>query len=410
MGMVAASSKLRLSGLATTWRASTTMEEPKAPRASPNTGSPGLKCLTALPTSVTTPANSRPRAGISTIPSAFSTSRKFTPVALTAARISPAASGSSTSVLTDSGWSRRPLVAISRRQLPSAGNTRPGLAGAFFRRGASSLPPRSAHSGSSANASADASVSRSAAVSPRSTMRRASSGCSLRAVRSRPHKGLAPRSDTGSSLLVPTAPRVTQMTGLVKPASASSCTCTSALAAWRCDAFSTAPSPAHSWITPSQASASFNWAMSTTCAPASPRRDRSASAHGVPLPPIRPQVPPNTASGASTGCHSVRNRKRSTPAAASRRSAARSMRRACRRCSRPTCSPVVSYRSSEAQNSPSPSSKSATLTQTSASPSFQTDRRSASNGTNTSSPTCAFRRWVSSSECIEASSSAGCRP
>ncbi len=194
----------------------------------PNTRSPGARSVTSGPTARTTPAPSLPirAAGSGYIPSAISTSRKFTPVARTAMRTWPAA-GSAAVAGTGATPSSVPGATGARCHNPSGRRSSSSVARA--NRGTRTAPPRSATCppvdvgsattpASSAHASTSGSRSRSA-----STIR---PGCSDCAERSRPHAAAPATSVIRSSSRAATAPRVSTTSRESASASAASHSCT----------------------------------------------------------------------------------------------------------------------------------------------------------------------------------------
>ena len=207
IGTDAARSYDQPSGIGATIRWSATARGPNAPPNRPNTRSPGARPVTPGPTSVTTPAPSLPIARSSaTMPSARTTSRKFSPAARTAMRTWPSPRGARDSVAsTRARFSRVPLAVTSRR-VPGRGggsgvSTRASL-------GTRISPSRRASCGSPV-ASADGSA-RQEESRPSTSRRTNRSGFSVCAERTSPQSGAAARpagSVTSSS--GPAAPWVT---------------------------------------------------------------------------------------------------------------------------------------------------------------------------------------------------------
>ncbi|PSK61564.1 hypothetical protein B0E53_06536 [Micromonospora sp. MH33] len=215
---------------ATRSRAATTWG-PKPGSNMPSTRSPGARSSTSGPTSSTMPAPSLPirAAGSGYMPSAMSTSRKFTPVARTATRTWPEASsvaGAGTSATPSSV----PGATGARCQRPAAGGVS-SSSGRRVNRGTRTPSPRRASCppvgvGSAATPDSTASTSPSGARSRSASTTRP--GCSDCADRSRPHTAAPARSSTRSPSRAATAPRLTTTSRESPRTSAASHACTTA--------------------------------------------------------------------------------------------------------------------------------------------------------------------------------------
>ncbi|GAA5708209.1 hypothetical protein Save01_09093 [Streptomyces avermitilis] len=291
MGTAAACSYDQPSGIGARKRWSHTATGPNESEHSPSTRSPTATLPTPAPVSRTVPATSPPMPFCpSTMPSATTTSRKFSPTAWTAIRTWPGPSGSRTSGQgTSATFSIVPRPVLSSRHgVGPGGGSSAGCAWARASRGAVTVPPRIASRGS-AHPSAAANTSRDSAVPSRSTSANRS-GCSDTAEVTRPQLAAFPRSVTSSSSPAATAPEDTNTSRAEPNRSSASQARTRSSVSWAAVCAAAAGSPGApgarqcttmSGTGPSAAPSSSRSAPTRTPArsPASPNRSAPTSAY-----------------------------------------------------------------------------------------------------------------------------------